>query len=187
MNLLKATTLSILVAAVVLVTLVLPAEYDVDPLGTGAALGLTGLSRSGPTALVEQPAGYRQEQRVFELAPFESVEYKYRLEADDGLVFSWSATGEVVYDIHAEPDGAEEGFAESFTQGRGQEGHGSYAAPFPGIHGWFWENRGAQTVTVTFNAAAFTTGAKEYRDNDVFDRVPPLVSARSKTESVDRK
>ena len=65
MNLMKATILSILVAAVVLVTLVLPAEYDVDPLGTGTLLGLTGLSRTAPTALVDQIGSFRQEQRVF--------------------------------------------------------------------------------------------------------------------------
>ena len=104
------------------------------------------------------------------------MEYKYRLESNAGLLFSWRATGEVVYDMHAEPDGAEEGYAESFTQGRGQAGHGSYAAPFPGIHGWFWENRGAETVTVTLRTAAFTDFAKEYRDNDVYERIPPLAS-----------
>ena len=173
MTLLKASVLSVLVAVIVLVTLVLPAEYDLDPLGTGALLGLTGLSRTGPTALVQQTATFRQEQRVFELAPFESVEYKYRLEADAGLIFSWQASGEVVFDLHAEPDGAEEGYAESFIQGRGLQDHGVYSAPFPGIHGWFWENRGMETVTVTLNAAGFTDYAKEFRDNDVYDRVPP--------------
>ena len=174
MSLLRATVLSILVAAIVLVTLVLPAEYDLDPLGAGALLGLTGLSRTGPAALAAQPSPFRHEQRVFELAPFESVEYKYRLEADAGLVFSWRATGEVVFDLHAEPDGAEPGYAESFAEGRGLEGHGTYTAPFPGIHGWFWENRGAVTISVVFNASAFTAGAKEYRDNDVYERLPPL-------------
>jgi hypothetical protein len=176
MNLLKATLLAIFVAAIVLVTVVLPAEYDLDPLGTGALLGLTGLSRTGPTALVDQIGSFRQERRVFELAPFESVEYKYRLESNAGLLFSWRATSEVVYDMHAEPDGAEGGYAESFAQGRGQAGHGSYAAPFPGIHGWFWENRGAETVIVTLNTAAFTDFAKEYRDNDVYELKPPLAS-----------
>ena len=55
MSLARATLISVIVALLLLVTLVLPAEYDIDPLGTGAALGLTGLSRSGPGALVEQP------------------------------------------------------------------------------------------------------------------------------------
>jgi len=174
MNLLKATLISIAVATTILVTLVLPAEYDLDPLGTGAALGLTGLSRSGPDALIDQPSPFRQEQRVFELAPFESVEYKYRLDAGAGLVFSWQASGEVVFDFHAEPDGAEEGFAESFAQGRELARHGTYSAAFPGIHGWFWENRGTELVTVRLNAAAFTDLATEFRDNDFYERTPPL-------------
>ncbi len=175
MTLLKATVLSILVAAVVLITLVLPAEYDLDPLGTGAALGLTGLSRSGPEALVDQPMPYRQETRAFELGPFESVEYKYRLAAKAGLVFSWQATGEVVFDFHAEPDGAEPGYAESFEQGRDLSRHGTYTAPFPGIHGWFWENRGSEPVTVILHASGFADTATEYRDNDAYQRLPPPV------------
>lgn len=175
MTLFKATALSLLVAGVVLITLVLPAEFDLDPLGTGAALGLTGLSRTGPEALVDQPAPYRHERLVFELAPFESVEYKYRLEEGAGLVFSWQATGEVVFDFHAEPDGAEEGYAESFEQGRDVTRHGTYSALFPGIHGWFWENRGAEVVLVTLYASGFAEGAKEFRDNDVHDRMPPAV------------
>ena len=182
MNLLKATTISLVVAAGVLITLVLPAEYGLDPLGTGAALGLTGLSRTGPEALIDQPTPYRQEQRVFELAPFESVEYKYRLAADAGLVFSWRATGEVVFDFHAEPDGAEEGYAESFEQGRDVARHGTYLAPFPGIHGWFWENRGMDSVTVTLNAAGFSDAATEFSDNDAHTRLPPFVGDSNQSD-----
>lgn len=174
MSLARATLISVIVALLLLVTLVLPAEYDIDPLRTGAALGLTGLSRSGPGALVEQPVPLRQERIVFELAPFESVEFKYRLEAGAGIVFSWQATGEVVFDFHAEPDRADVGYAESFTQGRGLAGQGTYTAPFPGIHGWFWENRGAGPVSVTLNAAGFVGHAIEYRDNDAFEHLPPL-------------
>lgn len=177
MKLFRATAVSVLVATIILFTLVLPAEYDLDPLGTGALLGLTGLSRSGPGALVDQPTALRQEQRVFVLSPFESVEYKYRLDAGAGLVFSWQASAEVVFDFHAEPDGAEEGYAESFEQGRDQARHGAYSAPFPGLHGWFWENRGTEVVTVTLNASGFSEGAREYRDNDVHDRMPPLAGS----------
>lgn len=174
-GLLKATLLSIVVAAVLLVTVVLPAEYDLDPLGTGSLLGLTGLSRSGPMALTDQPTAFRQDRISFELTPFESVEYKYRIESGAAVNFAWHATGEVVFDFHAEPDGAEAGYAESFEQGRTNAGNGTYVAPFPGIHGWFWENRGATTVTVTLNAAGFFSAATEFRDNDRSERQPPLV------------
>ena len=42
----KAAALALVVAAVLLVTAVLPAEYGIDPLGTGRALGLTDLANA---------------------------------------------------------------------------------------------------------------------------------------------
>jgi len=175
-SLLKASVASLVVASVLLVTVVLPAEYDLDPLGTGAALGLTGLSRTGPSALSDQPSPFRQDRIRFELAPFESVEYKYRMGVGAAMVFAWQASGEVVFDFHAEPDGAEEGYAESFEQGRDRIRYGSYVAPFAGIHGWFWENRGAETVTVILDASGFVDGAIEFRDNDQSERLPSSVA-----------
>lgn len=49
--LLKATAISVLVATVLLVTVVLPAEYGIDPTGVGGTLGLTTLAHT-----VEVPA-----------------------------------------------------------------------------------------------------------------------------------
>src|SRR6185503_18083296 len=43
-RILIATALAAIVAAIILVVAVLPAEYGIDPLGTGKALGLTALS-----------------------------------------------------------------------------------------------------------------------------------------------
>ena len=45
-RLLTATGVALLVATVILVAFVLPAEYGIDPLGTGRALGLTELANS---------------------------------------------------------------------------------------------------------------------------------------------
>ena len=42
----KATGIALLVALILLFTAVLPAEYGFDPLKTGAALGLTGISQA---------------------------------------------------------------------------------------------------------------------------------------------
>jgi hypothetical protein len=50
----RAVAIAICGAAAVLVTLVLPAEYGIDPLGTGAALGLTAIA--GPGAALEPVA-----------------------------------------------------------------------------------------------------------------------------------
>ena len=41
------TLTALLVAAVVLIAVVLPAEYGVDPIRTGKLLGLTEMSESG--------------------------------------------------------------------------------------------------------------------------------------------
>lgn len=171
-SLVKATIFSLLVAAMVLVTVVLPAEFDIDPLGTGRVLGLTGLARTGPSAVTTEAGSLRSDRVRFELAPFESVEYKYRVEQGGGLVFSWQATGEVIFDLHAEPDGAEPGYAESFAKGRNTSEQGTYLAPFPGIHGWFWENRGTGPVQVELVTSGFYDHAVEFRDGDQSRRQP---------------
>jgi hypothetical protein len=82
------------------------------------------------------------------------------------MVYSWDATGPVIYDFHSEPDGAPAGYAESFDKAQAPAAHGSYKAPFSGIHGWFWENPGTKVVTITLTTAGFYTTAQEFRDND---------------------
>ena len=47
-KLLTATAIAIGAAAVILITIVLPAEYGIDPLGTGRALHLTDLAKAKP-------------------------------------------------------------------------------------------------------------------------------------------
>jgi hypothetical protein len=75
-SIITATLAAIVVAALVFVAAILPAEYGSDPLGTGALLGLTALA-NGENPLEEQVEGYRQDTVEFTLEPFQSVEYKY--------------------------------------------------------------------------------------------------------------
>lgn len=171
-KILWAAIVSMVLAAVVLVTIVLPAEYNLDPLGTGEMLGVLGLSRPPPTAISAEEDSFRLDSVRFQLAPFESVEYKYRLEQGASLAFSWTADAEVLYDFHAEPDGAEPGFAESFEQSRSMGANGTYVAPFPGIHGWFWENRGTSLLEVELVTAGFYSKSIEFRDGDQSDHAP---------------
>src|SRR6516165_3865803 len=51
-----ATVVALLVAAVLLITAVLPAEYGIDPLGTGKALHLTDLSKATSAAVAPKPS-----------------------------------------------------------------------------------------------------------------------------------
>jgi hypothetical protein len=175
-----ATLVALLVAATLLVTVVLPAEYDIDLLGTGRLLGLVVLARPGsppPTVredgLTALRSSYRIDRRTFALEPGEFVEYKYRLEAGRSMLYSWTATGWVRAEMHSEPDGAAPGTAEFFEVAeRTLFRHGSYVAPFPGVHGWYWLNEGPDSVVVRLDAAGFFDFSLEYREG-----VPPLERA----------
>ena len=157
-----ATAGAAVFAALALFGAVLPAEFGYDPFGFGAALGLKGLSRDVTAVLARQEDGFATDEARWVLSPFESFEYKYRLEAGDSMVYAWEANGALLYELHSEPDGAEPGFAETFDRARAADGAGAYVAPFPGIHGWFWENRGAEDVTLTLRSAGFYSTAFEY-------------------------
>jgi hypothetical protein len=165
-KILLATAVAAVVAAIILVVAVLPAEYGIDPLGTGRLLGLTDLAGASAGAITRQDAAYKTNTASFELGPYEFVEFKYRLEQGATMIYSWSATGPVIYDFHSEPDGAPAGYAESFDKAQTPAAHGSYKAPFSGIHGWFWENPGTKVVTITLTTAGFYSTAQEFRDND---------------------
>ena len=166
-------------------TTVLPAEYDIDPLGVGEALGLRVLSggSSGGAipvradGLLAARSSYRRDHKTFELEPGGWVEYKYRLEEGRAMVFSWTATGWVRSEMHSESDTAPEGTAEFFEVAEETlHRHGNYIAPFPGIHGWYWINETDRPVTVTLDAAGFFTTSMEFLDG-----VAPIVTEITET------
>ena len=150
---LTATLIAAAIAVVLLVTVVLPAEHNIDWLGTGELLGLTGLAEETRQGVVEEPLPFATDTRAFVLAPFESVEIKYHLGEGSTLLFSWSSTTSVAYDFHGEPEGGPKGFAETHTRGSGTEGNGAALIPFRGIHGWYFENRTFTEAVVTLKVA----------------------------------
>ncbi|MGI9323591.1 MAG: hypothetical protein ACR2PZ_00115 [Pseudomonadales bacterium] len=183
MQLLSATG----IAMVVLLIAVLPAEYAIDPTGLGERFGLTKLApteQANTRALthwLSEPSLESRnrpllgEQLQFELGPFESVEYKYRLQAGEGLLYRWHSSGPVVVNFHSEPDALvtlEPGkeAAISFNNGRSNANSGTYVAPFTGIHGWFWQNRGPQPVTLELHSAGFFNTAIDYRGGFPFEK-----------------
>ena len=181
---LAATTgWALMVAAGLLVTVVLPAEYGIDPLRTGRALGLTRLSAPLETpAILAPPAGsallpvldgpiahypraFKTDTAQFVLGPYEFVEYKYRLEKGAAMLYSWTGTAAVIHDFHGDPDGAGEDAAVSHEKKARRDGNGAFTAPFSGIHGWYWENPGAEAITVTLTTAGFYSSAIEIRSD----------------------
>ena len=169
-NIIFAIVSALAIGVIVLFAAILPAEFGIDPLGIGNLTGLTDLSRS-ENPFEEQLEYHRSDYVEFELGPFQSVEYKYTMDLDAPLVFTWIANDEVYYDMHAEPAGLGEEFAESFEQGNDVSRTGSFHAPFAGIHGWFWENRGSRTINVKLYAAGFFLDSTVFRDGGDYSRI----------------
>lgn len=168
-NILIASATAFVVAMLVLLTAILPAEFGADPLGTGDLFGLTALSRD-VNPFEEQLIVHRTDYVEFVLEAFQSVEYKYLLDLEGAMVFSWIADGEVYYDMHSEPAGLGGEFAESFEQGTADRRMGSFHAPFTGIHGWFWENRSLNTITLRLYSSGFYQTSTVFRDGGEFER-----------------
>jgi hypothetical protein len=172
-QLVRATLLAALAAAVLLVTVVLPAEYGIDPTGIGPVLGLyrapapaaeLGMAGAPGEATAAAAAGthftsptpYRTDEMSITLAPGEGAEIKAQMTAGERLVYSWTATGPGVdVDMHGESaDG--QGGDRSYRTGEFQTaGHGAFEAPMAGNHGWFWQNLNDDPVTVTVRTAGF--------------------------------
>lgn len=171
---------ALLTAGLVFVMFVLPAEFAVDPFGTGARLGLLQLGTTGKqiealsaestrataqhAIVVAQERPFNSETVDFKIPPHQFMEYKYRLDKGKALLYSWSATAPVNFELHAEPDDGPRGYAESYEKAQDRSGAaGTLTVPFTGIHGWYWENTGNEEVTVTLKSAGFYTVSHEFR------------------------
>lgn len=182
----KTTAIALVVAGVLLVTLVLPAEYGIDPIGTGRWLGLTeiaspslkpveAVSREGALLapvqngpLGEYPAEFKFDVFEIALGPYEYVEYKYRLEQGATMLYAWTANAPLLQDFHGErADGTAGGspVEESFDKQDRRQASGSLTAPFSGIHGWYWENPSGETVTIRLTSSGFYSSAVEIRSD----------------------
>ncbi len=158
-------------ALIALFVAVLPAEFGIDPLGTGRALGLLDLADASASPFEKHEQAHKVDRTEFILEPFQSVEYKYYLQEGNTMLFSWTANGDLVFDMHADPDGmvGEEG-VESYEQTTGSGSAGVYHANFTGIHGWFWENQSFDEVTVRLESAGFYERSVVFRDGGSFER-----------------
>jgi hypothetical protein len=180
-RLLKATGIALLVALVLLFTAVLPAEYGFDPLKTGKALGLTGISQAevkevkgavptpapGQTGVYTPQAKlYKVDSQDFLLRPGEGVEMKYHMEKGAGMVYAWKGDGKLTYEFHGEPDQKpNKDYFESYDLDDkvGKESsYGSFTAPSTGIHGWFFKNKGTKEVQFHLYVAGFFDSAKMF-------------------------
>jgi hypothetical protein len=171
----RATAVSIAAAAAVLVAIVLPAEYAIDPTGIGRSFGFTqmgevkvqlameadqdaaadaALAVSG-AAPAHAPASVavatKSDVTRLTLAPGEGAEVKVTTTKGARVAFEWNVEGgHVNYDTHGDPPNAPKSFYHGYGKGKQSTGQeGELVAAFDGKHGWFWRNRSEQPVTVT--------------------------------------
>lgn len=179
----KAGGISAVVAAILLLVAILPAEYGVDPTGIGRVLGLTEMSAppkeevfvpaQGSSAYTPVPTGasalygapYQTDMVEFVIDGYDYIEFKYHLVQGAPMVFNWMSTAVVIHDFHGEPDTDPENGVQSFDKSDKRGANGSLIAPFTGVHGWYWENPGADPVTIRVNSAGFYSAAVEIRSN----------------------
>ena len=177
-KLIKSTIIAIIAAAVILVTLVLPAEYGIDPTGLGK---LTGLQRMGEikVALAEEAEGQpavdpvadpiqtdapttptsRTDEMSVTLDPNKSTEIKITMLKGTQVEFSWStSTGEAFYDLHG--DSSEVNY-HIYEKGTEASMTGTFEAAFDGNHGWYWKNRTDAPITITLKATGAYQNIKE--------------------------
>ncbi|MFT6901710.1 MAG: hypothetical protein ACJAXS_001909 [Colwellia sp.] len=151
-KLVKYTLFSFVFAAITLITVILPAEYNIDPTGAGNALGLTVFNNvtAAATSATSTKNTKDATETIEVLVPAgRGVEYKFTMEQYQKLTYEWITDGPALYfDLHGEPKGETTGYFESYTITTSDEVKGSFTAPFAGSHGWYWKNTSDAPVKV---------------------------------------
>jgi hypothetical protein len=152
----KYTLVSIIFAAITLLTVILPAEYNIDPTGIGHTLGLTvfhkvKVEKTTLLALEKVPKKAKWAIETIEIIVpgLSGVEYKFTMPQYKKLSYEWSTNGSALYfDLHGEPEGDTTGYFESYAIATVKGMEGSFTTPFSGVHGWYWKNTSNSPVTV---------------------------------------
>jgi hypothetical protein len=156
----RAVLIAIATAAVVVTTIVLPAEYGVDPTGIGRVLGLTEMGEmkvgskapTGPVtgdSITETADGGKRVQIV--IGPYGLREVKAEMNGGAEMAYEWSTDGGAVeFDFHGDPTvKSPSGAPPSYEKGTKAKATGTFKAGFAGHHGWAWKNLTAKPVIVT--------------------------------------
>ena len=145
MDLVKALISSLLLAMGIFVTIVLPAEFGIDPVGIGAMLGLSALNDEDNNREIISRRGegdllFRQDEVEILLPANEGLEYKFFLDMHANITYEWESSASLYFDMHGEPDGDTSGYFESYGEASADKMSGSITVPFAGSHGWYWRN-----------------------------------------------
>lgn len=172
-RLVRSTLIALAVAAVLLTTVVLPAEYGIDPTGVGRVIGLTEMGEikmslareleaaeaadlAAPATAVPAaelpPLNSTTQTRELQvvLAPNAGKELKLVMAQGVAVMYRWTTDrGVVNYDTHGDNTAAGRSYYGYGKSTAVASDEGTLVAQFDGNHGWFWRNRTADTLTVT--------------------------------------
>jgi hypothetical protein len=169
-------------ALAVVITISLLAVAGFDPPGlvvaslaqTQQPLNPTGGQPGGPPIapkpggpLTPSDATYKVDAIEFGLMPEQFVEYKFQMTTGGTMIFNWKSSAPVEVDFHTVPEGKPISASETFMRGTASAGQGTYRAPYPGLHGWYWKNATKEMVTIVLNASGFFTEARMFSGDPV--------------------
>ena len=190
-KLIKSTVLAVVAAGILLVTVVMPSEYGIDPTGVGHALGLKRMGEIKASLAEEAAADAAKDAQVaetssvvketappvqadsenttmqshensFTLAPNEGTEIKVAMAKGAKVDYVWKTDGgKANFDVHGDSEVHKIDY-HSYYKGADVKRKGTLEAAFDGNHGWFWRNRTNEPLTITIKTNGEYTEIKRY-------------------------
>ena len=176
-QLLKSTIIATIVAIILLIMVILPAEYGTDPTGVGKILGLKEMGEIKISLLEESQNESSQENNAssiktdsveqvmvnntinndvveITIEPGKAIEIKLEMKSGSLVQYEWKTIkGGLNYNLHGDGYKGSQQFI-SYKKGRMvPSDSGELKAEFDGYHGWFWRNREKFSVTVSLQTS----------------------------------
>jgi hypothetical protein len=115
-----------------------------------------------PGVIAIEPAAFRTETIDIPLNRGAELEYKLQMRQGQTIVYSISYPGiehpgHVVSEFHGHTPKGADGIGDLmfYSKAAGATQHGSFTAPWDGIHGWYLKNDGQRDLVVKLEVAGF--------------------------------
>ena len=169
---------TLVLAGLIVLGAILPAEFNRDPLGVGKLSGLSRLwapdektvdpNGGGVARAREYATPFRTDTVEIPLGDFmagadkSELEYKVRMKKDATLIYAWEAIGtreprDFHFDQHGHttPVPGQPMTVATYKRAFGLRQQGALTAPFDGIQGWQFSNSSEKPVMVRLRLAGF--------------------------------
>lgn len=126
---------------------------------------------------------FNTETIILNIEDLGEIEHKFILAQNTALLYSWKLINPkgdgVYYEFHGHPSSKDaqnypDGFEQAYSKGEGVAQSGSFTAPFPGYHGWYFMNLEEGAVKIELTVSGYYQEHKEmYRavDGQVINNV----------------